>query len=259
VVRNPVTDKRKSFLTKIIMETAFDPLKALLSIGTERWKLRTAIDPNALRFAVLSYAGCGEDLSLRNIFKRKLIEGERGTFVDIGCMRPVLGSNTYALYSYGWRGLCVDARDYSTEYSKFRPEDKFVQGAVGFSGEMYWYKHLTNTGMSRVRSTNDFNDPAFDPQPEIVKGVSLEELIRTHLPDKTIDLLSLDVEGTELQVMQSNNWDIYRPNVVIMECHDFLFDGPPAPTVKFLMERDYTLYQFVGPNVIMIAREAIPK
>jgi len=241
------------------METAFDPMKALLSIGSERWKLRTAIDPNALRFAILSYAGCGEDLALRNIFKRKLLGGEPGTFIDIGCMRPVLGSNTYALYSYGWRGLCVDARDYSTEYSKFRPEDKFVQGAVGFSGEMYWYKHLTNTGMSRVTSTNDFNDPAFDPQPEVVNGISLEDLIQTHMQGKSIDLLSLDVEGTELQVLQSNNWDACRPRVVIMECHGFSFSGPPLPTVKFLMERDYTLYQVIGPNVIMTANEAPPE
>ena len=41
--------------------------------------------------------------------------------------------------------------------------------------------------------------------------------IITYLKIKAIDFLSVDVEGLDYQVLNSNNWKKYRPKIVLVE------------------------------------------
>ena len=51
-----------------------------------------------------------------------------------------------------------------------------------------------------------------------VSVIRLSTLFRRYLPKNTvIDFLSLDVEGGELDVLQGNDWEIYRPMWMMIE------------------------------------------
>jgi hypothetical protein len=46
----------------------------------------------------------------------------------------------------------------------------------------------------------------------------LVDVLREHLPrDRHIDFLSVDVEGLDLAVLSSNDWQAYRPTIVLAE------------------------------------------
>ena len=62
-------------------------------------------------FPKKSYSMFGEDLKIKDFFKRK----KKGIYVDIGCYHPLDGSNTYLLYKKGWSGINVDVNKTSIE------------------------------------------------------------------------------------------------------------------------------------------------
>ena len=45
-----------------------------------------------------------EDVILQRVFENM----PEGCYVDVGASAPVIDSNTYALYTRGWRGICID-------------------------------------------------------------------------------------------------------------------------------------------------------
>ena len=52
--------------------------------------------------------------------------------------------------------------------------------------------------------------------PDAVRPLS--ELLRTHLPPgQTIDFLTIDAEGFDMEVLRSNDWDAFRPALVLIE------------------------------------------
>jgi hypothetical protein len=78
----------------------------------------------------------------------------------------------------------------------------------------------------------------------VVKVRTLGEILRTHkLDDRPIQFLSVDVEGLDLEVLESNDWSKYIPNVIL--CEDLglrdLETGPGSGSWKFLHDRGYSL------------------
>jgi len=43
---------------------------------------------------------------------------------------------------------------------------------------------------------------------------------------RAIDLMSIDVEGLDLNVMQSNDWNRFRSRCLLVEARDFDMDRP---------------------------------
>jgi hypothetical protein len=49
--------------------------------------------------------------------------------------------------------------------------------------------------------------------------VPLWQLLDQHVPANTrIDLLTVDVEGLDFEVLQSNDWSRYSPEFILVEC-----------------------------------------
>lgn len=64
----------------------------------------------------------------------------------------------------------------------------------------------------------------------------LKEILDMYLPkDQTIDFINIDVEGLDFEVIQSNDWNKYRPQVVIVEII-------PAQCIEDLLEHETTKY-----------------
>jgi hypothetical protein len=62
------------------------------------------------------------------------------------------------------------------------------------------------------------------------------------VPDN-IDFMSIDVEGLELEVLKSNNWEKYRPGIILLEELDKkITDFNNFQTLKFLEPLGYSLF-----------------
>lgn len=154
-------------------------------------------------------------------------------------------SNTYLFYLRGWRGINIDAQPGSMRlFHRYRPCDISVESGVGLEpGDLPYYQ---------------FNEPAlntFDPKEAALKDKSpyhlvqtvqvqvkrLETLLEEHLPTgQMIDFLSVDVEGRDLDVLRSNNWERFRPRYILAETlRTDILHLAECPVVHFLASVDY--------------------
>ncbi|MEP0712811.1 FkbM family methyltransferase [Algoriphagus sp.] len=161
-----------------------------------------------------SYSQEGEDLLLNRYFKNK----PEGFFCDVGSFHPKQYSNTYLFYQRGWRGINIDPRPGSKKiFDQVRPDDINLElGIADQPGGQLVYKMYANPVY------NSFSSEAVENVEKIgevfVDIQSLEYVFSTYLPkDMPIDFLSIDVEGFDLEVLKSNDWARFRPEVVIIE------------------------------------------
>ena len=72
-----------------------------------------------------------------------------------------------------------------------------------------------------------------------------------YLPkDKAIDLLDIDVEGLDMEVLQSNDWGKYRPKAMVIEMDIENFETNPVN--KFLRDLDYVLIGMTPINTQIV-------
>jgi hypothetical protein len=76
-----------------------------------------------------------------------------------------------------------------------------------------------------------------------IRTRTLRELLDQYLPsDQKIDVLSVDVEGLDLQVLRSNDWIRYRPLVILAELLPVSAGRSSAETtVEYLAGKDYEI------------------
>ena len=71
----------------------------------------------------------------------------------------------------------------------------------------------------------------------------LDEILRCYLAGQKIDFLNVDVEGLDLDVLQSNDWSRYRPKIVLVEIlRVSLHKLQENQVVKFMEQQGYALY-----------------
>ena len=65
-----------------------------------------------------------------------------------------------------------------------------------------------------------------------------------------IDFLNIDVEESDLEVLESHNWNI-KPICIAIEDHSFNPDTPQNSKIfQFLTEKGYKLAAYAGPTII---------
>jgi len=182
-----------------------------LDLLVSRLEIRVAI----LRHVLMrqGYAQHGEDKFLLRYFQNK----PNGLFIDIGANNPVLLSSTFLLYQLGWSGIVVDPiRRYEILHRRYRPRDYFLNAAAGSSDQPMLFHEM----IPDVFSTFDFEQArklqgagALLLNSYSVPVVSLASILQRFCP-REIDFLSIDAEGCDHDVLQSNDWNKYRPLLI---------------------------------------------
>jgi len=196
-------------------------------------------------YAIKSYSQEGEDIILRRILGEKKTAG---FYIDVGAHHPKRFSNTYHFYKKGWRGINIDAKPGCTEiFRKIRPRDINLEFAISDKRQnliYYCFNEPALNGFSKTLSIERNKKDEYKIIDEIkIETLTLAEVLDTYLPsDTTIDFLSVDVEGLDFQVLTSNDWSKYRPNIVLVEDLIFSYDSPDNSKIyKFLMDKGYHL------------------
>jgi FkbM family methyltransferase len=230
-----------------------------------RMKLRTA-PPEGEAHGKQFFGQFAEDACLFSYFADKqysitqdLSRVGKGFYVDVGAYDPVAISNTRIFYAAGWQGINIDPSSASMEsFVRARPRDVNLRCAVSdHEGSITFY----GFGHPSVFSTVD-REVAVDyakrlgiePTVEIVPSSRLSVILESHLPPNTrIDFLSVDAEGHDLQVLQSNDWSRFRPELVVTELHcSELEKVLQSPVVKYMRAVGYAIRFWTPPSVIMV-------
>jgi FkbM family methyltransferase len=189
----------------------------------------------------------GEDIVLENIFQQRLGYQRPGYFVDVGAFHPYEFSNTYLLYQHGWRGMNIEPRPGSKElFDRERPRDLNLELAISDQRETQVYYMLEESPSANslspdfLQTTGDFGKISDHLEMETVLLVNV--LDQYLPPGQKIDLLNVDVEGLDYQVLCSNDWEKYRPRVVVVELNAWSMEDLSHLSVPgYLRELGYEL------------------
>lgn len=200
-----------------------------------------------------------EDSTLLRLF-HKMTEG---FYVDIGAFHPRKYSNTYVLHRYyGWNGINVDASKETIEkFEQERPNDINLHTAVGSKqGEaVYWkFNYPTINTISETNVQRQLSKEGTEVvDKEHVQVQTLEAILEQHLPkNKIIDLMNIDVEGVDLQVLKSNNWEKYRPRVILIEDYNVSIEGLESSEIyNYMKEIGYKFTSHTFDTSIYVERE----
>jgi FkbM family methyltransferase len=224
-------------------------IKALVSrinqIFTVFFKSSSVYPNQKYEFHNISFSQDGEDMVVSYLFH----DSSEGFYIDVGAHHPQRFSNTQYFYLRGWKGINIDAMPGSMKkFDLLRPNDINLEIPISDKSEILTYYEFDEPALNsfslplsqqRVRETN------YKIVSEIqLQTQTLAEVLDKYLPSQQkIDLLSIDVEGLDYQVMISNNWDKYKPKVVLVEDLNLKsFEKiASSKTYLFLEEKGYTL------------------
>jgi len=183
-----------------------------------------------------SYADSKEDLFiLKNIKKR-------GFYIDVGCHHPTRLNNCHLLYKKGWRGINIDINKSTIDLFNFaRPEDININAAVSLKEQevnFFYDKPLSLYNSLKKQKNLKFK--------KTIKSYKLDSLIKkTKYKDQPIDFLSVDVEGKDLEVLKSLNFNTYKPRYICVEIwgkeKNKSFKLRNDKIFKFLKEKNYSV------------------
>ena len=163
------------------------------------------------------YSQCGEDKWIE-----ENLHPQVGTFCEVGAYNGVLSSNTLHFEEQGWRGILIEPDPLLATYCRDkRSNSKVFCCAAGYPGISMFPINEADRGLS------GFNRPG-KPIPVII--VPLWQIL-SFFSTQGINLLSIDTEGTELEVWETVGF--YRPEIVLMEYQTC--DEPPKD--KLIVER----------------------
>ena len=182
---------------------------------------------------------------LSRIFEKK----KNGFYVDVGAHHPKRFSNTYIFYKKGWSGINIDAMPGSMRlFKKWRPRDINLELGIGqIAGRLdyYVFDEPALNGFSPQLSEERAKKNNLNYIKEVIKVdiFPLRDILNEHAAGKSIDFLSIDVEGLEIDVLKSNDWSKYRPRYVLAEIlKSSLHDLETDPVATFMNECGYVIY-----------------
>lgn len=200
------------------------------------------------------YSGNGEDILLYEyLFK----DQKKGFYVDVGGYHPIHLSNTYLLHKKGWSGINIDPNpDSIALYNLHRKNDINLKLGVAPEETELTYYRFAEAGI------NTFSKEHADEKKskswstflgeEKITCLRLETIFEKYLPkDTTIDLLDVDVEQFDFEVLKSNNWERFRPRVVLVEERNFRTELTENEIYRFLVSKGYEFYSYTEMTLIM--------
>ena len=164
---------------------------------------------------------------------------EDGYFVEFGATNGFDISNTYILEKqFGWRGVLVEpAKMWQENLIKNRDCNIEFDCVWHTSGELLDFDMVKEGELSTLSIFSNSDEHAKARQEKItyvVNTISLIDLLKKYNAPKEIDYLSVDTEGSELDILSAFDFNEYRFNCITIE-HNFTEN---REKLKFLLAQN---------------------
>jgi len=171
----------------------------------------------------MSYSQLGQDLEVIKFYNNKT----NGFFVEVGASDGIELSNTYLLEKkFNWKGICCEPIP-----SRFKSCQINRQNSICYSDAVYSESGLTLSfdiannydllsGISKHidyhKSNVDSNKTSFQ-----VKTISLLDVLDKANAPSFIEYMSLDTEGSELEILKNFDFEKYTFGLIDIE-HNYI-------------------------------------
>jgi FkbM family methyltransferase len=175
----------------------------------------------------------------------------KGCFVDVGANDGVTDSNTYWLEKQGWNGICVEPDPRLTRTLRANRDAKTTVLALAAGSDIAATFYLAD-----LPAWSGTTPPKGHSEPYTVAMNRLDAILES-CGYKQVDLLSIDTEGTELEVLQTIDLQSYSPAVIIVEWDSQSREnGDHEQEIReYMAKQPYDCAAKIGANLIFVRRE----
>ena len=168
-----------------------------------------------------SYSQIGQDIWVREVLKNKM----NGYFLDIGAHDGIYLSNTYVLEkNFNWKGICIDANPAIIDRLKANRGNSVCLNKLLDSKKTDQYflivdqndqsgvfsKVLTHEEYRQAQQNKDLNIKTMETS-------LIKDILKEHNAPKIIDYMSVDIEGKEIEFLNSFPFDQYQVQCLTVE------------------------------------------
>jgi FkbM family methyltransferase len=173
---------------------------------------------------VLQVIGRSNSQIRQDVFVLSQLDFKRnGFFVEFGASNGISASNTYLLEKeYGWTGILAEpARCWHEDLHRNRKSAIEPKCVWKESNAQILFNEAINPSLSSVDSL-EYADWAqgireISEKKYPVETISLVDLLKKHRAPSVIDYLSVDVEGSEFEVLSAFDFNGYQFRVITCE------------------------------------------
>lgn len=198
------------------------------------------------------YSQDGEEIFLRtSLFCQK----DNGVYIDIGANHPLRFSNTHWAYLRGWRGINIEPDIINYELLRnIRKEDININCGISDEEtqlEYYMFKENALNTFCISEITN--KDAVIEVRKVPVRR--LDSILEEYGVWK-VDYVDIDVEGMELKVLNSIDWDRVEISCILVEQKGMsLYDVLESEVCKLLESKGYYPVNKYNRTVIYVFRD----
>ncbi len=195
------------------------------------------------------FSQSGQDKILKDHFFK---DKKKGFFVEIGAFDGIEGSNCfYFENAQAWDGIAIEASKIQFNKLKKNRKCKLFNEAINSKEKDVEFIEVQE-GLTQMSGIDDENFIAKefinkDPNSKIgkfkTKTVTFEKIVPTNM---IIDYLSLDIEGGEMDVLESIDFSKYKIKVISVENN-----SPDKINFElFFKKKNYSFFDRVGQDEI---------
>jgi len=204
---------------------------------------------------MISYAQNREDVLLERVFA----DQAEGFYLDVGANQPLWDSATKHFYERGWHGINVEPGRVFEMLVADRARDVNLNLALSDrDGVITFYEFPASEGLSTcvlAEAEARRQQQGLEFLERTVPVRTLASLCAEYV-DRTIDFMSIDVEGHELPVLTGGDWKRWRPRIVIVESTlPTKHDASHHQWEHLLLENAYHFAHFNGVNRFYVRSE----
>ena len=191
------------------------------------------------------------------ILFQKYLNYENGFFIELGAMDGLLYSNSYFYeMNLNWKGILIEPSNLYDSLIINRPNCHNFNYAISeIEGEVEFIGDGPLGGMTHTMHEKHRKGWNLDEKPSfMVKSVPISKIV-DELKVEKVDLFSIDVEGGELEVLKTFNWNI-PVYIVLIEIakHDLIKDDQCR---EFLNKKGFEFDMEIGCNEIWVNKNFI--
>lgn len=213
------------------------------------------------------YSQSGEDSIIAFVFGALGFYPKEVTYLDLGANHARDLSNTYYFYQHGASGVLVEANpNLIPELKLLRPRDTILNNCVSDNDdETIEFYLMSGDGLSTVSRESvehamEVNDSLEVFETVKIKTISVNRIMERYFTETPL-FLNVDIEGCEMEVLRSIDFDKYRPLVIVAEVIPYeaglVIGKKNAELIEYLQSKGYEEYAFTGINSIFIDKKRV--
>ncbi|OOQ58081.1 FkbM family methyltransferase [Mucilaginibacter pedocola] len=206
-----------------------------------------------------SFSQCGEDCIMMFLIHSLKLKDVQ--YFDIGTNHPCNMNNTYLLYMNNFRGVCLEPDPaLHAEIKKRRPGDILIPRGVAVESQTAADFFIMDDSVLNTFSETEANRMVVEHKRIILKKVrvpliSVNELFAQYFDHNKPVIVSLDVEGLDHSILQSIDFEKYKPGIICVETVSYssnLSGAKDTGISNLLSQNGYTLYADTHINSIFV-------